>query len=697
MPDLVRVSYSGSGRTSRPNPMGMRPMQERVYEARAAQFLLVKAPPASGKSRALVFVAIDKMQHQGLAKTIVCVPETSIGASFRSTRLTDHGFFADWAVEERWNLCVDGEEGPTKGKVRAVKEFMTSDAQTLVCTHATFRFAFEEIVAERGIEAFDETLIAIDEFHHVSADGENRLGEILRALLARGTAHVVAMTGSYFRGDRSPVLRPEDEALFRSVTYSYYEQLDGYEHLRSLGISYSFYRGRYISAIPDVLDTRKKTIIHIPHRGSAEAFDDKLSEVGHILTHIGRVVGRDPETGFDLVETPDGRRLKVADLVDDRPERMGVKAALTREICGPDGRRDDAADRDKVDIIIALGMAKEGFDWVWCEHALTIGYRSSLTEIIQIVGRATRDAPGKPHAQFTNLIAEPGVETTVVADAVNDMLKAISGALLMEQVLQPNFKFYRREDGDIREAVSVDREGTVHIGIAGLMEPPTERARAICENDMQDLIARACQRMDRSTVARDVAPEVATQMVLTDIIETAYGGELSEDETEAVRQQLAARMNIATIARRVAAGDLGDLLENAPEGGAGGPGQLDDEEREPDGMNLIRMVKKFINVRELDIDLIDSINPFQEGFDVASKALDAPLLHQIHSAMIAKRISMTEKEALALWPRIKRFTEQEGRPPNPNAPDDLERRMAEAHAYIRTKKAERMRAAQAGV
>ena len=52
-------------------------------------------------------------------------------------------------------------------------------------------------------------------------------------------------------------------------------------------------------------------------------------------------------------------------------------------------------------------MAKEGFDWIWCEHALTVGYRSSLTEIVQIIGRATRDAPGKTRARFTNLIAEP--------------------------------------------------------------------------------------------------------------------------------------------------------------------------------------------------------------------------------------------------------------------------------------------------
>lgn len=691
MVDLVKVAYGQTGTSKTTNAMGMRPMQARVYEARGAQFILLKAPPAAGKSRALMFLGLDKLENQGVRKVIVAVPETSIGASFRSTDLTSYGFVRDWHVEPRWNLCVSGaEEGSNPQKVKAFQDFMASDDEVIVCTHATFRFAVDAIVAESGLEAFDDCLIAIDEFHHVSAGDDNRLGEILRRLLVREKAHVMAMTGSYFRGDSIPVLRPEDEAKFRSITYSYYEQLEGYEHLKSLGISYSFYRGKYISAIPDVLNTDLKTIVHIPHRGSAEAYGEKNDEVGRIIDAIGEHIGREGETGFDLVRRkPDGKILKVADLVNDNEERGGVKAALTREITGPDGRRDDAADRDKVDIIIALGMAKEGFDWPWCEHALTIGYRSSLTEIVQIIGRATRDATGKSHAQFTNLIAEPGVETTVVADAVNDMLKAISGALLMEQVLQPNFRFYRREDGDIREPIEVDDTGTVHIGIKGLMEPPTGRAKAICENDMHDLMAKACQAMDRRTVADDIAPEVATQMVLTDIIEKSYEN-LSSDETESIRQDLAARMNIATLARNEAA------KSRDPLAGGGGETDEDDElESAPDGMNLINMVKKFINVRDLDIDLIDGINPFREGFDVASKALDTPLLKQIQSAMVAQRIQMTEDEARTLWPRIKRFREAEEREPNPHAADPLEKRMAEALAYIRSKKAERMRSAAA--
>ena len=689
MVDLVRMTYGHSGSDKKTNSMGMRAMQARVYEARAAQFMLLKAPPAAGKSRALMFLALDKLHNQGIKKVIVAVPETAIGGSFKSTDLTSHGFYADWDVEERWNLCLSGEENKANAqKVKTFETFMDSDAHIIVCSHATFRFAFDAIEKTRGVEAFDDCLIAIDEFHHVAASDDNRLGEILRRLLTRDKAHMMAMTGSYFRGDSVPVLRPEDEAKFKSITYSYYEQLEGYEHLKSLGISYSFYRGKYISAIADVLDTNKKTIIHIPHRGSAEAFGEKHDEVGQIMDAIGKHVGNDPETGFDLVERrEDGRILKIADLVDDGIGRDCIKAALQKEMRGPDGKRDDLADRAKVDIIIALGMAKEGFDWVWCEHALTIGYRNSLTEIVQIIGRATRDAPGKPHAQFTNLVAEPGVETTVVADAVNDMLKAISGAMLMEQVLAPNFKFYRREDGDIRAPVETARDGTVHIGIKGLLEPPTERSRAIVENDMNELVAKACQAMDHRVVADDVAPEVATQMVLTDIVEKSYEAEnLSDDEKEAIRQDLAARMNIIQMAKK-----------EAQTTGADNAASSGDDEAEDSGENLslINMVKRFINVRELDIDLIDSVNPFKEGFDVASKALDTPLLKTIQNAMISQRIQMSEKEALVLWPRIKRFREQEGREPNPHAADPLEKRLAEAHAYIKAKKAERARSAVA--
>jgi hypothetical protein len=144
MPDFVHVNYAQTGASQKQNEMGMRAMQARAYSERGSQYLLVKAPPASGKSRALMFIGLDKLQNQGIRKVIVAVPERSIGASFRPTKLKDHGFFRDWEVEDQWNLCTPGDEG----KVNKFQAFMESEAEVMVCTHATLRFAYEKLGAE---------------------------------------------------------------------------------------------------------------------------------------------------------------------------------------------------------------------------------------------------------------------------------------------------------------------------------------------------------------------------------------------------------------------------------------------------------------------------------------------------------------------------------------------------------------------
>jgi Meiotically up-regulated gene 113 len=307
----VSVSYAGSGQSITSNAMGMRAMQQRVWQFRGEQYLLLKSPPASGKSRALMFVALDKLHRQNLKQAIVVVPEKSIGASFGNTQLAKDGFFTDWTIAPQWNLCnAPGTDG---GKVEALGRFLASEDRLLVCTHATFRFAFEKF----GVEAFDDRLIAVDEFHHVSVSDDNRLGEFVRQLIERDKTHLIAMTGSYFRGDAAAVLMPEDERRFATVTYTYYEQLSGYKHLKQLDIGYYFYSGSYLDDLPKVLDENEKTIIHIPNVNSRESTQDKHKEVEHILETLGEWLGTDDATGFQLVKTSTGRTLRIADLVDD--------------------------------------------------------------------------------------------------------------------------------------------------------------------------------------------------------------------------------------------------------------------------------------------------------------------------------------------------------------------------------------------
>lgn len=652
MPDFFKSEYNQTGNSKKTNAQGMREMQQIAFNANTAQYLLIKAPPASGKSRALMFIALEKLHHQGIKKVIVAVPERNIGASFKTTALTKDGFFADWSPNPHYNLCTASSE---KSKVATFIEFLESDEQILICTHATFRFACLELDEKQ----FNDCLIAIDEFHHVSAEGDNRLGEVIKNIMAKSNAHIVAMTGSYFRGDSVPVLLPEDEIKFTKVTYNYYQQLNGYEYLKSLGIGYHFYTGRYfkkpfdkdISALEEILDVNKKTIIHIPNVNANESSKDKIAEVGHILDILGEVDYQDPETGVIYVKNPKtGKTLKVADLVNDEPKDREKISHYLRTM----------EDVDAIDIIIALGMAKEGFDWPYCEHALTIGYRGSLTEIIQIIGRATRDSSNKVHAQFTNLIAEPEAEGTEVKIAVNNMLKAITASLLMEQVLAPNFNFKLKseDEEEAKNDKKNDDENTIRVG--GFKTPTSQRAKDIIEQDLNDLKAKILQDDTMlKAMPGNVEPEVINKVLIPKIIREVYP-DLNDEEVEAVRQHIV----IDSVVKN------GQIVEQGDK-------------------KFIRMANSFVNIDDIRIDLIDQINPFQKAFEILSKAITTKTLKLVDDYIQSIKIEMTEEEALALWPKIIEYRERTGELPNLQSFDQKEKRMAEAIMFLKELKRKR--------
>jgi len=482
-----------------------------------------------------------------------------------------------------------------------------------------------------------------------------------------------------------PVLAPQDEAKFDTVTYTYYEQLNGYQYLKQLDIGYFFYSGSYADDILNVLDPNEKTIIHIPSVNSRESTKDKIREVEHIIEALGDWQGTDAVTGFQLVKRPDSRVLRIADLVDDDPAKRDKIAAALKDSA-------QKSNRNHVDIIVALGMAKEGFDWIWCEHALTVGYRSSLTEIVQIIGRATRDAPGKARARFTNLIAEPDASEQAVTEAVNDTLKAIAASLLMEQVLAPRFNFTPKnplsgpiEGFDYGEAGYDPSKGNVGfneetgqflIEIKGLAEPKSEEAARICTEDLNEVIAAFVQdktAMERGLFDEELIPEELTQVRMGKIIKDKYP-ELTEEDQEAVRQHAIAALNITQQAKQIAL--------------AGGPGANGGDDTEKSANTaLIDGVRKFaMDVRELDIDLIDQINPFGEAYAILAKTMSEDSLKQVAAAIAAKRTSLTPEEAKELAVRAVKFKKERGRLPSIDSQDAWERRMAEgAAAFVRFK------------
>jgi hypothetical protein len=507
----------------------------------------------------------------------------------------------------------------------------------LICTHATLRFAFEELEETQ----FDNTLLAIDEFHHVSADEDSRLGELLRSIMQKSNAHIIAMTGSYFRGDNVPVLLPEDEAKFTKVTYNYYEQLNGYTYLKSLGIGYHFYQGKYTTAILDILDTNKKTILHIPNVNSGESTKDKLTEVDTIVDAIGDVIKEDSETGIIYVKRKtDGKVIKVADLVNDNPRDREKVIGYLRNI----------KTVDDMDLIIALGMAKEGFDWPFCEHALTVGYRGSLTEIIQIIGRCTRDSSNKIHAQFTNLIAQPDAADDLVKLSVNNMLKAITASLLMEQVLAPNFKFKTKLSND-------EKADPGEILIRGFKTPSSKRVKEIIESDLNDLKAAILQDDTMlKAMPGNVDPEVINKVLIPKIIQKRYP-DLSDEGVEELRQYVV----VDSVIKH------GEIIERGDK-------------------RFIRMASQFINIDDLHIDLIDRINPFQKAFEILSKDVTTRVLKVIMDVIESTRIQMTVEEAILLWPKIQEFFKTFSREPSLLSINPLEKRMADGIIFLKEQK-----------
>ena len=697
----ITLNYGGTGASKATDHLGMRVMQARVWEKRDAQHLLVKSPPASGKSRAAMFVGLEKLRTNSVDRVVIAVPERSIGSSFRNTGLAAGGFDSDWRLD--LDLCTVGSE--TGRKVEELIGFLRGESggQTALCTHSTLRAAYAKT---DDVTLFDRALICVDELHHASSDENSRLGNLLRGLVDRAgeagadAAHILAMTGSYFRGDGTAVLHPQDEARFEKVIYTYYEQLNGYEYLKTLRINFRFYQGKYLDAIGGALDPHKKTIVHIPHVGSAEGSGvNKMFAVDAIVDAIGDRLGANPKTSIDPATgfvrlTAGDRTLKIANLVDDSGDRERVLTSLRA-----------VKDRDDVDIIIALGMAKEGFDWVWCEHVLTVGYRGSLTEVVQIIGRATRDAPGKEEAQFTNLVSAPFAKDDAVSRAVNDMLKAISVSLLMEQVMAPVFKFRTHKGADQFDGSPSDRSKAEPVTNAGEIEivgmpEIDEKAVEAIENDFNDLFADV--QSDPRTLTVMINPDdhhtdVMYDLVVTDVIKRRYPS-FSPEQVQDTVGLFGVRAGLGReVAKDPSIIQTPGMSEGeqpmflGPDEGGGG--------RDTTGPNagdrFVQQAARFINVRELQVDLLGGRRDFDDAYELLSKELSEELLARLHGEVRALKVSMTQEEAEKLYSRVKEFVQREGREPNLNSPNGREVRLADALAFLRKLSREK-RAAMAG-
>ena len=268
-----------------------------------------------------------------------------------------------------------------------------------------------------------------------------------------------------------------------------------------------------------------------------------------------------------------------------------------------------------------------------------------------------------------------------MTEAVNDTLKAIAASLLMEQVLAPRFEFTPKlktsgpqegfdygEKGYDPETCNVGvntATGAIQMEIKGLAEPKSPEATRICQEDLNEVVAGFVQ--DPRTVAdglfnEEMPPQELTQQRMGKIIKAKYP-DLDEGDQEAVRQHAVAALNVIQEAKR----KLNEAKESA-EGGS---------------TALIDGVRKFVtDVRELNVDLIDSINPFGEAYNILAKAMNEASLKQMAAVITARKVQLDPEEARDLARRALRFKQERGRLPSLTSADAWEKRMAEGVAYL---------------
>jgi hypothetical protein len=257
----------------------------------------------------------------------------------------------------------------------------------------------------------------------------------------------------------------------------------------------------------------------------------------------------------------------------------------------------------------------------------------------------------------------------------------------MEQVLAPRFNFTPKttasgpmegfdygEGGYDPQKCNVgfnEDSGQFQIEIKGLVEPKSKEANRICKEDFNEVITAFVQdktAIERGLFDEELVPEELTQVRMGKIIKDKYP-ELDEEDQEAIRQHAIAALNLTQKAKEIAV--------------SGG-----DEEK---GGNtaLIDGVRKFaMDVRELDIDLIDRINPFSEAYAILAKTMSEESLKQVAAVISAKKVQLTPEEARDLAKRALKFKQERGRLPSITSPDAWEKRMAEGVAFLARMKAE---------
>ena len=411
-----------------------------------APFMILNAPMGSGKSWLMCLLSAYKLKADSSLRGIIAVPQTIIAPGFADAKLQmPDGEKIHWSIHN--NLC---KEQAAKSTVKTMIKWLEGNSSTylgdrvLLCTHAALVTVHKKLKEQGRLELLNNLLLWIDEAHHVK---NNAIEDFEGAVISNGLGELVAYflngygknmqlgltTASFFRGDRGSLLTDEMELKFQRFNLPYDQYLQSMTHLKSFSFDFLITNYDYINAIHQLVQSRKgKDIIYIPHPVSRYSTGDKIKEADSIVDKYSNIHGgtiTHTAEGLIVLSQADNQFIML-DLVNEN-RRAQKKNFLNNPIL--------KNEREALDVILALGMFKEGANWIWADRSIIVGARSSLVDVIQMIGRLFRDAEGKSHVEVIQLLqfSLDQHDEEKFRENLNNYLKAIFASLILEDILNP--------------------------------------------------------------------------------------------------------------------------------------------------------------------------------------------------------------------------------------------------------------------
>ncbi|WP_280524241.1 DEAD/DEAH box helicase [Legionella cincinnatiensis] len=425
----------------------MREWQKEAFDKfKDAPLMILNAPMGSGKSWMMCFLSAFKLKHDPKLRCVITVPQTIIASGFIKEKLMmPDGEKIFWLAGH--DLCSNKQN---EGTIRYVIKWLGSNGnllsdRILVCTHATIALVYKKLYEERQLDLLSNLLLWVDEAHHVTSSSSqdeqlspintsNALGKLVSYLFHSSSSNnqIGLATATYFRGDQRNLIPNEMEKEFKRYNLPYDRYLETMTHLRSFNFDFIICGQDYTNAIEGLVKERKKDIVYIPRPNSLCSTGNKHQEVKNIISQYQGMYGEqeNQENKILITLTKGDESFKILDLVDEC-NREQKKSYL----CGKTIKEH----RHDVDVIITLGMFKEGANWVWAERSIIIGTRSSLVDTIQMIGRLFRDAENKNHVEVVHLLpfSLEQKDEIVFRENLNNYLKAIYASLILENIFNP--------------------------------------------------------------------------------------------------------------------------------------------------------------------------------------------------------------------------------------------------------------------